>query len=269
MTLNLRTRAMVGLPASSAPRGRLEPVVVAHYSTGQERGRTDTDRWWRDIWQYHTGQQLDGRPAPKDAHDWTDIAYHFGIESYGRVLEGRPLDRLGAHAGTTAGNRRIGVCFLGNDDPGVRDVTAEAEAAFVSLLRTLDAHKGQRVTLEGHRDHKSTACPGDELYGLLPALRAAADRGTPAARRTPAAVIWTSDVDREAGRVLARALDLPLIRSIDEPALSLVDFAYLVGQARDLEGRRFPKGTEVLAGATRDQTAAAIGATLLALGAAR
>lgn len=52
---------------------------------------------------------------------WHDIGYHFLVGQSGRVFEGRPLNRLGAH---TRGNNRhnIGIAFLGCfDDQGARE----------------------------------------------------------------------------------------------------------------------------------------------------
>ena len=48
---------------------------------------------------------------------WADIGYHLIVDAAGRVWEGRPLDRIGAHAGSTRLNRgNLGVLLLGNFD---------------------------------------------------------------------------------------------------------------------------------------------------------
>lgn len=172
--MELIPRAAAGLPPSEASRRPVAEVVgmTVHYTTGQELGRENTAEWWHNIYHDHT-----------ERRGWDDVGYHYGIDAAGRVYEGRPVDRVGAHAGTSKGNRRwLGVAFLGNDDPGVNDVTPEARGAFVTLLAELDELFGHELRVNGHRDHKPTTCPGDELYAFLVPLRrrATAEAGPPA-----------------------------------------------------------------------------------------
>lgn len=126
--------------------------VTAHYTTGQELGRADTAEWVRSIQRFHM-----------DGQGWSDIGYNYLIDREGRVFEGRGWDVQGAHA-RGANTSGIGVAFLGNDDPGVQDVTPAARAAFVELYGWLHARTRRQLDRNGHRDVNDTACPGDELY---------------------------------------------------------------------------------------------------------
>jgi hypothetical protein len=131
---------------------------------------------------------------------WDDIGYNFVVDSAGRVYEGRwarayapgeaptgespdGLGVVGAHAeGQNVGS--VGVAVMG-------DFTGRAPppAALDSLQRVL-AWKADRnginaqgnttwadgrslPTVAGHRDVGSTACPGDQLWSRLPAIRQA------------------------------------------------------------------------------------------------
>ena len=43
---------------------------------------------------------------------WSDIGYHYLIHLDGKIEEGRPIERMGAH--TTGQNRNsIGICYVG------------------------------------------------------------------------------------------------------------------------------------------------------------
>jgi hypothetical protein len=95
------------------------------------------------------------------AAKWAGIGYNFVITQRGTVLEGRGWMRVGAHAGTTTGNRTsVGVCFLidGRRDPP----SAAALAAFWDLraegVRLGFLTPGHELKL--HRDWKATECPG-------------------------------------------------------------------------------------------------------------
>jgi len=132
-------------------------------------------------------------------HGWNDIGYNFVIDLYGRVFEARaggvsePV--VGAQAG---GYNKVstGVAVLGSfmSTP----ISAAARSALQALLAwKLSLHgvpsqgrvlvrvnpagasysrfpANARVSLPriaGHRDGDSTDCPGDVLYGQLPAIR--------------------------------------------------------------------------------------------------
>lgn len=130
---------------------------------------------------------------------WDDIGYNFVIDLFGRIWEARKggIDQavVGAQAG---GYNKVstGVAILGTFDSVLP--TASALNALQRLLAwKLSLHgvpTSGRVTVEvnpadafytpfkpgahvslprvaGHRDGDSTGCPGDALYGHLPAVR--------------------------------------------------------------------------------------------------
>lgn len=117
---------------------------------------------------------------------WIDIAYHFLVDEAGNVIEGRPEDVQGAHTlSNNAGN--IGICLLGKyHQAGDHRPTQAQLDAVAALARYLTLRYGIEPArfLKGHRDYKSTDCPGDNAYGNLPALRRRAD-GLPEELSTP------------------------------------------------------------------------------------
>lgn len=142
---------------------------------------------------------------------YSDIAYNFLVDRYGRLYEGRAggVDKnvLGGH---TAGFNQstFAVSAIGNFDT-YKPTTAEADAMVASIGKlmawklalnhrdplgtatlvsdssagTSSYAVGQKATvpvISGHRDIGSTACPGRYLESLVPRIRAAAraDLGT-------------------------------------------------------------------------------------------
>lgn len=156
-SFTITPRQAIGLPESKAARRPFSEVVgtTDHYTTGEELGRPDTAGWVRGIYRFHVLEL-----------DWDDIGYHFLWDRFGTIYAGRPLDRIGAHS-PGANRDRIGVAFLGDDDPNYQDVTPEGWAARLWLQRELIRIFGRPLDPTGHRDHRSTGCPGDELYGRL------------------------------------------------------------------------------------------------------
>lgn len=147
-------RPYKGTPTYVPPSDRKR--FVAHYSTGQELGVEDCAQWVRNIQKFH-----------QDGRGWDDIGYNFLVCKHGDVWEGRGWTVQGAHA-PGANRDGYGVCFLGNDDPGVEDVTPEARASFRAMYSEAVKRSGSLAAI-GHRDVKSTACPGDELYTWIKA----------------------------------------------------------------------------------------------------
>lgn len=97
-----------------------------------------------------------------DGNGWADIAYSAVACPHGYVFEGRgPGHRTAANGTNEANQSWYAVCFLGGEGD---TFTAEARDAINDAIDWLG---GGRVT--GHRDHTSTACPGDEIYAWVQA----------------------------------------------------------------------------------------------------
>lgn len=139
--------------------------VTVHYTTGQELGQPDPAAWVRSIQRYHV-----------DSLGYADIAYNALIDVNGRIYAGRSNAAVGAHsssAGNWANHHTLGVAFLGNDDAFVWDVTPAANRAFVDYFRTVHLTLGHKPVVYPHSHWKATACPGDEIRGLLGIWQAA------------------------------------------------------------------------------------------------
>ena len=94
------------------------------------------------------------------------ISYTFAITPAALIFEGHSIGRVGSH--TQNHNRRgAGIVFVGNY------MTTKPTLEMLQALTWL-LHHGvaqgwwERPTLNGgHRDTKSTACPGDQAYALI------------------------------------------------------------------------------------------------------
>ena len=140
----------------------------------------------------------------RDGRGWNDIGYNFVIDRFGRIFEARAggIDEpvIGAQAGGY-NYRSTGIGILG--EYGAQRISPAARSALARLLAwKLSLHgapvvgrvavrvnptgaiysrfpAGTWVSLPriaGHRDGDSTSCPGDALYGELPALRMGAEK---------------------------------------------------------------------------------------------
>ena len=123
-------------------------------------------------------ESLDETRFIQDFHQngrkWSDIAYHFVVDRSGNIIEGRPLETLGAHTlNNNEGN--VGIVLLGTYHAPKNDQTTAAQLAAVGALgRFLVKRFGiDPSSLKGHRDYKQTDCPGDLAYPKLTELRRA------------------------------------------------------------------------------------------------
>jgi N-acetyl-anhydromuramyl-L-alanine amidase AmpD len=92
---------------------------------------------------------------------WNDVGYHYLIDWEGRILEGRPLDRLGAHV-ERHNTGSVGIVLMG--DFSRQKPTAKQLAAAKDLLRWLSWElKLSPKHIAGHHHMKFTACPGKHL----------------------------------------------------------------------------------------------------------
>lgn len=94
---------------------------------------------------------------------WSDIAYNFVVGNSGTIYEGRGIDIRPASQGTKYGNDNfLSVCWLG--DATVHLVKDKALSAINLLIDDLEVIYNKDLEVKGHRDFKSTECPGDALY---------------------------------------------------------------------------------------------------------
>jgi hypothetical protein len=168
-------------PQQFAPIRRL----ALHHTAGDEG--PDPAATVRAIYAYHT-----------QSNGWNDIGYNFLVDSYGRIYEGRyardylpgeiptgeTRDGLGVIGAHTSGNNTgtVGVALLGDFSTTGRPTAAAIAAAErifawkadrhdIDVLGTTQWTTGEKSTLIGHRDAVNTACPGQNLYDQLPAMR--------------------------------------------------------------------------------------------------
>jgi len=93
---------------------------------------------------------------------WSDIGYHFVIQLDGTISQGRPIDKAGAH---TKGHNfdSIGVCYIGGMDEDAKKakdtMTVEQNKAFRMLVMSIKILFGDDITIHGHNEFSSKACP--------------------------------------------------------------------------------------------------------------
>jgi peptidoglycan recognition protein len=127
-----------------------------------------------NVWLHHTGaDEPDGPEGMRRIQTyhltkWSDIGYSFVIDREGRIFEGRGPGIVGAH---TAGHNSTshGICLIGNYD---RDQPTSAAIESLVWLMRHGAGKwwpSAKIT-GGHRDKAATACPGANLYRMIPGL---------------------------------------------------------------------------------------------------
>lgn len=99
-----------------------------------------------------------------------DIGYHFVIDPYGRLLEGRDIAYQGAHAYGDNNILNIGICLIGNFDK-----ERPTKAALETLQRELDTLRQRydipKTRVYGHRELRSTECPGENLMRWVQTYR--------------------------------------------------------------------------------------------------
>jgi hypothetical protein len=154
---------------------------------------------------HHTVTRPDNGPAAirhilslHRARGFNDVGYHFLITRDGTIWEGRPVDRIGAHAGNqNPGN--VGIVLVGCFEPG-RDcdsvdrsgLRTPTDAMLNSLARLLAVSGStfgfpmDRSRVKGHQEWmpNHTACPGrttmQRLDGVVAQARGGGGGGAPA-----------------------------------------------------------------------------------------
>jgi hypothetical protein len=170
-------------------KGPMEPepdvrFLLVHHTAGSTNYRADeVVGQIQQVYAYQTGPEK----------GWPDVCYHFFVDRFGGVWEGRAGSLDGpVVADATGGNQGFAqlVCLLGNfhEQPATAEMVSSmgrvlawladryeldtspgAETTFVSRGSN-KWPEGSEVTgrtISGHRDMSLTVCPGDYLYPLL------------------------------------------------------------------------------------------------------
>lgn len=146
-------------------------VTVHHTQSKMTSDASSTIDRVRGIQYYHMyGRGKEGKDV------WDDIGYHFLIDGAGRIVEGRPVEVIGAHAGgSNDGN--IGIALIGDFN---KDKPTEAQLRSLERLASFLAVKFRRDPsyrgfLEPHMHFNSTDCPGKNLLAQLETVRGNVD----------------------------------------------------------------------------------------------
>lgn len=100
------------------------------------------------------------------------IGYHYAIAPNGDIWKDIQDDQVGIHnnEGNINNYNSLAISFVG--DFTSREPTTAAWNKAKQVIRTIKKANPQVKTLLGHRDRKSTACPGNRIYARLGELRA-------------------------------------------------------------------------------------------------
>lgn len=148
------TRADAGLPAPRSVSKNITPSqggVALHYGgpPGHDGDHAGCVAQWRAWHRFHTVTR-----------GWVDIAYSGGVCQHGYAFAGRGVGVRTAANGTNAGNDDFyAICWLGGEGQVPTQAALDAFEWWVAQLRAQGA--GNRVV--GHRDLKSTGCPGEHI----------------------------------------------------------------------------------------------------------
>lgn len=124
-----------------------------------------------------------------DGNGWSDIGYHHVIDRDGTVIEGRGIERIGAHAkGHNAGS--VGVCLIGGKDSRADDAFADHYTpAQGAALRQYLADMRRRFpgihSVIGHNEVAPKACPGFRVGEWLGSAPVAPVHPDPAEQKPP------------------------------------------------------------------------------------
>jgi N-acetylmuramoyl-L-alanine amidase len=175
-------------PRVSPAYGAVRMAFVHHTENPNGYAPGEVPAMLRAIYAYH-----------RFARGWNDIGYNFVVDLYGRIFEARAGGIDEPVVGAQAGGYNLastGVAILGSFaetpiSPAARDalerllawklslhgvpamgrVTVRVNPAGASFSKfPANAHV-PLARISGHRDADSTDCPGNALYGELPAIR--------------------------------------------------------------------------------------------------
>jgi N-acetyl-anhydromuramyl-L-alanine amidase AmpD len=96
---------------------------------------------------------------------WPGASYHFWIGRTGTIYQLNYVERKTWHDSVNTDS--IGVCVTGYHHPNYNNTPSPKQLESLYWLINFLHDKYGNLTVRGHRDVSSTACPGDNLYPLI------------------------------------------------------------------------------------------------------
>ena len=153
------TRVPVGDEPQDPEKTRIVLHHTADFVTDAQKRLTGRASWLAAV--AHARRALSFH---KHIRGWKDVGYHYIIDWEGRILEGRPIELLGAHV-EKHNTGSIGVVLMG--DLSRQRPTAKQVASLKALLAYLmDEYHIPPSQISGHYQMKYTICPGTYLNNL-------------------------------------------------------------------------------------------------------
>jgi len=174
----------------SAPIGDADVHTRSEWGARSTRCSTQLGSAWR-MAIHHTETPTNDSVSPEarlrniqsyhmDVRGWCDIGYHYLMSRDGRLWEGRPGHLLGAHAGAGNNSGNIGISVMGShDSTPITDTQIDSLVRLIVGLADRHGIAVDRSKIKGHREYKSTSCPGDALYAQLDEIVGLAADGVP------------------------------------------------------------------------------------------
>jgi hypothetical protein len=124
------------------------------------------------------GIQIDHMtPEAQGGRGWSDIAYNYLVCPHDCVYEGRGYDRRSSANGyEAANNASFAVCALWGTASADDPLPDGLKNAYLYARQILMSKGGATTVVKGHRDWKSTDCPGDQIYAWIQAGHPAPDK---------------------------------------------------------------------------------------------
>lgn len=118
------------------------------------------------------------------ARSFSDIGYHYLIDRSGEVVEGRPIERAGAHVRGHNANS-VGISLFGGhggeqDDSFEENFTVEQDRALRKLLAQLQMEFPSIKSIRGHNEVSPKQCP---CFQVTPWLNSAETAKKPQRQR--------------------------------------------------------------------------------------
>jgi hypothetical protein len=123
---------------------------------------TDTrPNWWAD--RTSAEKVAEVRRWHMEERGWSDVGYHFLIDRDGSVVEGRPLERVGAHVKGHNTNT-VGISLFGGHggsagDQFLDNFTEDQQRSLMQLIRELQDNYPTITAVSGHNQYAAKACP--------------------------------------------------------------------------------------------------------------
>jgi N-acetyl-anhydromuramyl-L-alanine amidase AmpD len=143
-------------------------LITIHHTATKQQPKITIERKMRGLQDF--SQRATTLAGGKKKPVWADVPYHYYINVDGQIAEGRSIEYAG-DTNTEYNPSGHALIVLEGNFETEKPATEQLKSLNILTIWLMKKYSISSEKVKSHKDYASTACPGKNMYKLLPSIR--------------------------------------------------------------------------------------------------